>query len=89
MAICRLKRVAADHRDDVTGLLPKMPQLKNGKRIACIGAGRASLTVANDLVPLGYEVDDLRAVRRARRPDAHQYSRRSACRSRCWTRRSA
>src|ERR1700689_2062587 len=56
VAICRLKRVAADHRDDVTKLLPKIPRLKNGKRIACIGAGCASLTVANDLMPLGYEI---------------------------------
>jgi len=56
VAICRLKRVAADHRDDVSGRLPKIPKLKNGKRIACIGAGCASLTVANDLLPLGYEV---------------------------------
>ena len=56
VAICRLKRVAADYRDDVTSLLPKIPRLKNGKRIACIGAGCASLTVANDLMPLGYEV---------------------------------
>ena len=56
VAICRLKRVAADHRDDVSGLLPKIPRLKNGKRVVCIGAGCASLTVANDLLPLGYEV---------------------------------
>lgn len=56
VAICRLKRVAADNRDDVTGLLPKVPQRKNGKRIACIGAGPASLVVANDLMPLGYDV---------------------------------
>jgi formate dehydrogenase (NADP+) beta subunit len=56
VAICRLKRVAADHRDDVTGRLPKIPKVNNGKRIACIGAGCASLTVANDLMPLGYEV---------------------------------
>ena len=56
VAICRLKRVAADHRDDVTHRLPKIPQLKNGKRLALIGAGCASLTVANDLMPLGYEV---------------------------------
>src|SRR5271156_2655325 len=56
VAICRLKRVAADHRDDVTALLPSAPQQKNGKRVACIGAGPASLTVANDLVPLGYDV---------------------------------
>ncbi|MGQ0835932.1 MAG: FAD-dependent oxidoreductase [Gammaproteobacteria bacterium] len=56
VAICRLKRVAADHRDDVSGRLPKIPRVKNGKRIACIGAGCASLTVANDLMPLGYEV---------------------------------
>jgi formate dehydrogenase (NADP+) beta subunit len=56
VAICRLKRVAADHRDDITHRLPKIPQLKNGKRVALIGAGCASLTVANDLMPLGYEV---------------------------------
>jgi formate dehydrogenase (NADP+) beta subunit len=56
VAICRLKRVAADQRDDITALLPRAPQQKNGKRIACIGAGPASLTVANDLVPMGYEV---------------------------------
>jgi len=56
VAICRLKRVAADLRDDISGRLPRIPPTKNGKRIACIGAGPASLTVANDLMPLGYEV---------------------------------
>jgi formate dehydrogenase (NADP+) beta subunit len=56
VAICRLKRVAADHRGDVKHLLPQAPLEKNGKKIALIGAGPASLTVANDLVPLGYEV---------------------------------
>lgn len=56
VAICRLKRVAADLRDDITDRLPTAPQEGNGKRVACIGAGSASLTVANDLVPLGYEV---------------------------------
>src|SRR6202453_139480 len=56
VAICRLKRVASDNRDDVAALLPRAPDQKNGKRIACIGAGPASLTVANDLLPLGYEV---------------------------------
>ena len=55
VAICRLKRVAADNRDDITDRLPKAGP-KNGKRIACIGAGCASLTVANDLLPLGYEI---------------------------------
>jgi len=56
VAICRLKRVAADHRSDISDRLPLIPREKNGKRIACIGAGPASLTVANDLMPLGYEV---------------------------------
>src|SRR5882724_5833440 len=56
VAICRLKRVASDYRDDVTGMLPKAPVQKNGKRVALIGAGPASLTVANDLAPLGYDV---------------------------------
>ena len=54
VAICRLKRVAADHRDDVRGHLPRAPEVKNGKRVALVGAGPASLTVANDLTPLGY-----------------------------------
>ena len=56
VAICRLKRVAADLRDDISELLPRVPEVKIGKRIACIGSGPASLTVANDLMPLGYEV---------------------------------
>ncbi len=56
VAICRLKRVAADLAGDVRACLPKIPGKKNGKRIACIGAGCASLTVANDLLPLGYEI---------------------------------
>jgi NADPH-dependent glutamate synthase beta subunit-like oxidoreductase/ferredoxin len=56
VAICRLKRVAADLRDDITDRLPKVPAVKNGKRVALVGAGPASLTVANDLMPLGYDV---------------------------------
>src|SRR3712207_903768 len=56
VAICRLKRVAADNKTDVRGLLPKAPALGNGKRVALIGAGPASLTVARDLAPLGYEI---------------------------------
>ena len=55
VAICRLKRVAADNKDDIAPLLPPIAP-KNGKRIACIGAGPASLTVARDLAPLGYDV---------------------------------
>jgi len=65
VAICRLKRVAADMRDDITDRLPKAPALKNGKRIACVGAGPASLTVANDLMPLGYEVTIFEKLARA------------------------
>jgi NADPH-dependent glutamate synthase beta subunit-like oxidoreductase len=56
VAICRLKRVAADNKGDIRAQLPKAPLQKNGKRVACIGAGPASLTVARDLAPLGYEV---------------------------------
>ena len=56
VAICRLKRVAADHRDEVKHLVPTAPAKKNGKKVALIGAGPASLTVANDLMPLGYQV---------------------------------
>ena len=55
VAICRLKRVTADLKDDVRDRMPKVAA-KNGKRIACVGAGPASLTVARDLAPLGYEV---------------------------------
>lgn len=62
VAICRLKRVAADHRDDIADRLPKAPNKKNGKSIACIGAGCASLTVANDLLPLGYDVTIFEAL---------------------------
>ncbi|MBM5812167.1 MAG: 4Fe-4S dicluster domain-containing protein [Gammaproteobacteria bacterium] len=56
VAICRLKRVAADLREDITARLPRAAERRNGKRVACVGAGPASLTVANDLLPLGYEV---------------------------------
>ncbi|CAN5893369.1 FAD-dependent oxidoreductase [soil metagenome] len=56
VAICRLKRVAADLRDDITAYIPKAPAVRNGKRVALIGAGPSSLTVANDLLPMGYDV---------------------------------
>jgi formate dehydrogenase beta subunit len=54
VAICRLKRVAADNKGEIKGLLPASPRQKNGKRVALVGAGPASLTVARDLMPLGY-----------------------------------
>ena len=57
VAICRLKRVCADNRDDVTSFFPPIPRQKNGKKIALIGGGPAALTVARDLMPLGYEID--------------------------------
>ena len=56
VAICRLKRVASDLKGDIAEFLPHAPTLKNGKRVALIGAGPASLAVANDLLPLGYDV---------------------------------
>lgn len=56
VAICRLKRVAADFKDDISALLPDIPETKNGKKIALIGAGPAALSVARDLAPLGYEL---------------------------------
>jgi formate dehydrogenase beta subunit len=56
VAICRLKRVAADNKEDVSGKLPTAPRKRNGRRVALIGAGPASLTVARDLAPLGYEI---------------------------------
>jgi formate dehydrogenase beta subunit len=57
VAICRLKRVAADNKGDISGWLPKPPAVKNGRRVALVGAGPASLTVARDLLPLGYEIE--------------------------------
>jgi NADPH-dependent glutamate synthase beta subunit-like oxidoreductase/ferredoxin len=62
VAICRLKRVAADHRDDITDRLPQAPETSNGKKVALIGAGCASLAVANDLAPLGYDVTIFEAL---------------------------
>jgi NADPH-dependent glutamate synthase beta subunit-like oxidoreductase len=56
VAICRLKRVAADNKDDVKQFMPKIPTTKNGKKIAFVGAGPASLAAARDLAPLGYEL---------------------------------
>ena len=56
VAICRLKRVASDLRGDIADRLPVIPTSKTGRRVVCVGAGPASLTVANDLIPLGYEV---------------------------------
>jgi len=57
VAICRLKRVAADNKQDIKDRLPSIPKQKNGKKIALIGGGPASLTVARDLMPLGYEIE--------------------------------
>ena len=57
VAICRLKRVAGDLKGDFKSHLPAVPAQKNGKKVAIVGAGCASLTVANDLLPLGYEMD--------------------------------
>ena len=56
VAICRLKRVAADYKGEVDAFMPEIPATKNGKRVALIGAGPASLTVARDLAPLGYDI---------------------------------
>jgi formate dehydrogenase (NADP+) beta subunit len=86
VAICRLKRVTYDYKDDIRERLPRAPEKKNGKRIACVGAGCASLTVANDLMPLGYEVtifeklDVTGGLMRSNIP-------RSACHRGCSTRR--
>ena len=57
VAICRLKRVAADFKGEVQSRMPKAPAQTNGKRIALVGGGPASLTVARDLAPLGYSID--------------------------------
>ncbi len=65
VAICRLKRVAADFKGDVRARMPQPAAEKNGKRIACVGAGPSSLTVARDLAPLGYHVTVFEADPRA------------------------
>jgi len=65
VAICRLKRVAADHKGDVRARMPSPAAVKNGKKVACVGAGPASLTVARDLAPLGYQVTIFDGDRRA------------------------
>ncbi len=56
VAICRLKRVAADYKGDVSDRMPGAPASRNGRKIALVGAGPASLTVARDLAPLGYHL---------------------------------
>ena len=56
VAICRLKRVAADYKGDIAAFMPDIPANSNGRRIALLGGGPASLTVARDLAPLGYEI---------------------------------
>ncbi|MBW7924342.1 MAG: FAD-dependent oxidoreductase [Burkholderiaceae bacterium] len=65
VAICRLKRVAADFKDDIRARLPRPARRPNGRRVACVGAGPASLTVARDLAPLGYTVTVFDADTRA------------------------
>lgn len=56
VAICRLKRVAADNKGEVKSMMPQGPFAPNGRKVALIGGGPASLTVARDLAPLGYEI---------------------------------
>ncbi len=65
VAICRLKRVCADMKDDIRDRLPKIPKEKNGFKLAVIGAGPASLTVCRDLMPLGYKIDLFEATGKA------------------------
>jgi NADPH-dependent glutamate synthase beta subunit-like oxidoreductase/ferredoxin len=62
VAICRLKRVASDHREDIRDRLPQKPGKTNGKKVALLGAGCASLAVANDLLPLGYDITIFEAL---------------------------
>jgi len=85
VAICRLKRVASDNRDDITALLPKRRARKTATR-RLYRRGPASLTVANDLLPLATK-SSYRAIRRTRRLDAHQYPH-FASPPKSWTRKS-
>ena len=75
VAICRLKRVAADHKGDISAFMPRVPTQKNGKRICLMGAGPASLAVARDLLPFGYEIDMFDRDPGRRRHDAQPDSR--------------
>ena len=65
VAICRLKRVCADMKGDIKSMLPDIPKKKNGFKLAIIGAGPSALTVARDLMPLGYEIDLFEATPKA------------------------
>ncbi|MDF7807942.1 FAD-dependent oxidoreductase [Pontiellaceae bacterium B12219] len=65
VAICRLKRVCADKKEDIKNLLPEIPKEKNGFKLAIIGAGPSALTVARDLMPMGYEIDLFEATDKA------------------------
>ena len=79
--ICRLKRVAADMKNGVQARMPSVAA-KNGKRVACIGAGPASLTVARDLAPLGYDVTVYDGEAKAGGFIRSRRFPRSACRNR-------
>jgi formate dehydrogenase beta subunit len=79
VAICRLKRVAADNKEDITGRLPVPSAVANGKRIALVGAGPASLTVARDLAVLGYGLTRLRWRGQVGRHDPQPDPPASAC----------
>ena len=65
VAICRLKRVAADNKGEVRTRMPRPATQWNGRHIVCVGAGPASLTVARDLAPLGYKVTIIEAEAKA------------------------
>ena len=79
VAICRLKRVAADLKGDVRARLIPRPAAANGKRVACVGAGPASLTVARDLAPQGYDGHGVRRRSQGRAASCAPRSRASAC----------
>ena len=87
VAICRLKRVAADLKGDITDRLPVIPTEKNGKRIACIGARPGVAHGRQRPLAARLRGRDLRAVRQARRADAFEHPVVPAARSRCSTKR--
>ncbi|MBN1664791.1 MAG: NADPH-dependent glutamate synthase [Deltaproteobacteria bacterium] len=65
VAIGRLERFAADYeRNSGQVSIPEIPA-RNGKKIAVIGAGPSGLTIAGDLIKLGYDVTVYEALHKA------------------------
>ena len=65
VAIGRLERFAADYeRNGGAVAIPEIAP-SNGKKVAVIGAGPSGLTIAGDLVKLGYDITVFEALHKA------------------------